>query len=232
MTAWLVLLAALTAPAQELPEVRQLVTFKFLPGRSQEAITIFEEEALPVYRAHAPMLRFRAYREAESPEPVDLIVVSTYQGMAGMDAFHDAVRKSGASLGGLYGRIGALTQEHRDEFVEMNASLAWGAVEKAPLHVLVSQRIAPGKSDAYDNLLLDSIVPWEKQAGVILGSESGHFLVSNGWHYFRLIGVASLGDWHLYLTEGRAQAWSRTITGIVAESKQTIVAPLPDLSVR
>ena len=125
MTAWLVLLA-LAAPAQIVPEVRQLVTFKFLPGRSQDAVTIFKEEALPVYRAHATMLRFRAYREAESPEPLDLIVVSTYQGMEGMDRFHDAVRKSGASLGGLYGRIGALTQEHRDEFVEMDASLAWG----------------------------------------------------------------------------------------------------------
>ena len=231
MTAWLILLA-LTAPVQELPEVRQLVTFKFLPGRNQEAVTIFEEEALPVYRAHAPMLRFRGYREAESPEPVDLIVVSTYHGMAGMDAFHDAVRKSGASLGGLYGRLGALTQEHRDEFVEMDVSLAWGDVEKAPLQVLVSHRIAPGETDAYESVLRDRVVPWEKQAGIITGSESGRFLVSNGWHYFRLIAVASLGDWHRYLTEGRAQPWSRQVTRIVAESKQTIVAPLPELSVR
>ena len=231
MTAWLVLLA-LAAPAQIVPEVRQLVTFKFLPGRSQDAVTIFKEEALPVYRAHAPMLRFRAYREAESPEPLDLIVVSTYQGMEGMDMFHDAVRKSGASLGGLYGRIGALTQEHRDEFVEMDASLAWGGVDKAPLQVLVSHRIAPGKIDAYESVLRHRVIPWEKQAGIITGSESGRFLVSNGWHYFRLIAVASLGDWHRYLTESRAQPWSRQFTGIVAESKQTIVAPLPELSVR
>ena len=232
MTAWLVLLAALTAPAQELPEVRQLVTFKFLPGRSQEAVTIFKEEALPVYRAHAPMLRFRGYREAESPEPLDLIVVSTYRGMAGMDAFHDAVQKSGASLGGLYGRIGALTQEHRDEVVEMDASLAWGDMEKAPLQVLVSHRIATGKTDTYESLLHDRIIPWEKQAGIIMGSESGRFLVSNGWHYFRIIGVTSLGDWHRYGTEGRAQPWSRQVSLIVAESKQAIVAPLPELSVR
>ncbi len=44
---------------------------------------------------------------------------------------------------------------------------------------------------------------------------------------------ASLGGvWHHYLTEGRAQPWSRRVTGIVAESKQAIVAPLPELSVR
>ena len=126
------------------------------------------------------MLRFRGYRETESPEPLELIVVSTYRGMAGMDAFHDAVQKSGASLGGLYGRI----------------------------------------------------IPWEKQAGIIMGSESGRFLVSNGWHYFRIIGVTSLGDWHRYGTEGRAQPWSRQVSLIVAESKQAIVAPLPELSVR
>ncbi len=232
MTAWLVLLAGLAAPAQKIPEVRQLVAFKFLPGRSQEALAIFKEEALPVYRAHAPLLRFRAYREAESPEPLDLIVVSTYQGMAGMDRFHEAVRESGASLGGLYGRIGALTQEHRDEFVEMDASLAWGDVDKAPLQVLVSHRIAPGNTDAYESVLRHRMIPWEKQAGIISGSESGRFLVSNGWHYFRLIAVASLGDWHRYLTESRAQPWSRQVTGVVAESKQAIVAPLPELSVR
>ncbi len=29
------------------------------------------------------MLQFRGYREAESPEPLDLVVVSTFRGMLG-----------------------------------------------------------------------------------------------------------------------------------------------------
>ena len=134
MTAWLVLLTALNAPARKLPEVRQLVTFKFLPGRSQEAVTICKKEALPVYRAHAPMLRFRA----------------------------------GESRAGRSDRRLDLSGDGRD-----------GCVPRRR-----------GRSGA------------------------------------------SLGVWHHYLTEGRAQPWSRRVMGIVAESKRAIVAPLPELSVR
>jgi hypothetical protein len=51
---------------QSAAEVRQIVSFRFLPGKSAEAIQIFREEALPLYQANGPMLRFRACREVES----------------------------------------------------------------------------------------------------------------------------------------------------------------------
>ena len=63
------------------------------------------------------MLRFRGFREAESPEPLDLIVVSTFRGMAGMDASNRTPReraeKANTSMGELYGRIGALTEKRQ-----------------------------------------------------------------------------------------------------------------------
>lgn len=65
--------AAQEAPA--LPEVRQLVTFQFQPGKTGEALSIFKEQALPLYEANEAMLFFRGFLEMESPEPLDLIVV-------------------------------------------------------------------------------------------------------------------------------------------------------------
>ncbi len=50
-------------PRRDVPEVRQLVTFKFSPGKSREAVALFRDEALPLYEATAPMLRFRGFRE-------------------------------------------------------------------------------------------------------------------------------------------------------------------------
>lgn len=113
---------------QDLPEVRQLVTFKFSPGKSRDAIALFRDEALPLDQETPPMLRFRGFREAESPEPLDLIVVSTFRGMAGMDASNRTLReraeKANTSMGELYRRIGALTEHHRDEFIEVDPELS------------------------------------------------------------------------------------------------------------
>ena len=108
--------------------MRQLVTFKFSPGKSRDAITLFRDEALPLDQETPPMLRFRGFREAESPEPLDLIVVSTFRGMAGMDASNRTLRerteKANRSMGELYRRTGALTEHHHDEFIEVDPELS------------------------------------------------------------------------------------------------------------
>ena len=231
MTHTLMLLAVLTA-LQDVAEVRQIVTFELVPGKTQETVELFREKAIPVYRAHAPMLRFRGYREAESPEPLDLVVVSTFKGMAGMDAFHEAVRESGASLGELYGRIGALAARHRDEFVEIDSALSWGDADAAPMSVLVSIQLAPGREADFEKLLGDEVIPWEKKLGAVQGSDTGRFLVANGWHIFRVLGITSLGDWHRYVSERHRQVWWHRFSESVARSKQAVVVPLPELSVR
>ena len=197
---------------EDVPEVRQLVTFKFSPGKSGDAIALFRDEALPLYEETPPMLRFRGFREAESPEPLDLIVVSTFRGMAGMDASNRTLReraeKANTSMGELYGRIGALTEHHRDEFIEIDPDLSWGSTDTAPLVVLVSLRIAPGKSASFETLVRDHLVPWEKELGSgITGSNGGPFLLSVGWDYMRIIGISTLGDWHRYVRERRSQAF-------------------------
>lgn len=217
-------------------EVRQIVSFRFLPGKTAEAIRIFREEALPLYQADAPMLRFRAYREVESPEPLDLVVISTFRGMEGMDASNrvlaEEASKRGTRVGEIYGRIAASSDGHRDEFVEVRPGLSWGDVDGAALVVLVRLRLAPGRRSDYETLLRERVVPWEKEQRLVLGSESGRFLVADGFDYFRILGISNLGDWHRYVESLRTAPFAAEIEGWTAESSQGILAPVRELSVR
>jgi hypothetical protein len=78
-------------------DVRQIVTFLWQPGASETAASIFERALKPIYISIPSLKKFRAYREVESPEPLDLVVVSTYDSMAGMDAANAALRTPNAA---------------------------------------------------------------------------------------------------------------------------------------
>jgi hypothetical protein len=217
-------------------EVRQIVSFRFLPGKTAEAIQVFRDEALPLYQANEPMLRFRAYREVESPEPLDLVVISSFRGMEGMDASNRALAEEasrrGTRVGEIYGRIAAGSDGHRDEFVEMDPRLSWGEVEGASLVALVRLRIVPGRRTDYETLLRERVAPWEKEHRLVLGSESGRFLLADGFDYFRIVGISSLGDWHRYVEALRTAPFAGEVDGWTAESSQVILAPVRELSVR
>lgn len=221
---------------EEAPEVRQLVTFDFLPGQGEEALRLFREEALPLYQADRPLLRFRAYREVESPEPVDLVVVSSFQGMAGMDdsnrTLSEQARKNGTTLAAIYGRIGDLTVSHRDELAEFDPSLCWGEVDKAKLLVLVSTRLVPGGLDGYRALLREEWISWERKSGILSGSETGVYFVSNGFRVLRTFGIDHLEDWQRYQSELRRTTTWRKADQLTAEQKEIILAPVPELTIR
>jgi len=89
LVAWIVLTSAtagdLSAQVPVELEVRQIVTFSFLPGKSADAISIYRDQVTPLYEKVEAMLSFRGFREIESPVPFDLIAVSAFDGMAGMD---------------------------------------------------------------------------------------------------------------------------------------------------
>ena len=103
-------------------EVVQLVTFRFQPGKTSEAIGIFRELALPLYERNPAMLSFRGLREVESPEPLDLVVVSTFRGMAGMDdsnaGLRAAAEEAGTTMGAFYGAMGEVMDSHHDLLAE------------------------------------------------------------------------------------------------------------------
>ena len=218
----------------ESPEVRQIVTFQFLPGRAEEAFRIYEQQLRPIYHEIPELLRFRGYQEAESPEPLDLIVVSSYRGMAGMDRANEGLRRpppSGPSALSLYGTLSAMTARHHDQFVEMLANQSDSATG-GRLVVFDYLRLAPGAGAAFEGLLTSRVRPFEKAGQLALWSETGRLLVSDGWDYLRIFGVGSLGDWHRYLTAMGEAPFHGELGSLVAARKTILVRQAPKMAVR
>ena len=215
-------------------EVRQLVTFSFLPGRSGEALAIYQEDVIPLYRQDEAMRSFRALREVESPVPLDLIVISSFDGMSGMDESNAALQRvasqAGTSIGTLYGSIGALSRSHHDQFIEMLPALGHGDPTDQPLVALVWYRTTPDPADRFQRVLVDEVVPFERDADII--ASTGRFLVSDGWHYLRILGFDSLGAYQEYWQTLRQTNGGRGLDAITAERRQVILAPVDALRVR
>lgn len=226
-------------PGQGSREVRQFVTFLFQPGLTDSAVAIYEREIIPAYRENAAMLRFRAFREAESPEPLDLIVVSSFAGMSGMDDSNAALRRQtsgGRSVFQWYGALAALSQRHHDQFAEMIPELGDAAEAAADtsggLTVMEYVRLTPGNQNAFERLLALRVRPLERQRTLTRWSETGRLLVSDGWDYLRLIGVGSLGAWQTHQQVLRESGVAREVASLVAVRKTIIVRNAPRLSVR
>lgn len=210
-------------------EVRQLVTFRFLPGRAAEALDIYREQAIPLYRQDDAMLNLRVFREVESPFPLDLVVVRGFRGMEGMDESNTALRglaqQAGTSIGAIYGAIGALSATHDDQFIEMLAPLSNGDPSSQPLVAFIWYRAAPGQT----RLLLDRIerdvLPAERREAI--PSSTGRFLLTDGWDYLRILGFDSLGDYQSYWAD-----MSPRVVDFTASRREVILAPVPGLSVR
>lgn len=237
VVALLGLLAGSPAIDAQIPvegEVRQLVTFRFLPGRSQEALELYRRDAIPLYRADHAMTSFRGLREVESPVPLDLVVVSAFDGMAGMDESNRALRAlaegRGASIGAIYGAIGALSSSHDDQFVEMLPRLGNGDPTRHRLIALLWYAVDPGSEAEFEEILERAVTPWEATHGRV--ASTGRFLLSDGWTHLRILGIDSLGEFHNYQSEHRLQPWHTDIRELLDRDRQVILAVIPDFSVR
>lgn len=203
-------LAAQTAAAP-LPatpnEVRQLVTFLFQPGRTGDALAIYEQQLKPIYAGVVPLLRFRGYREVESPEPLDLVIVSSYRGMSGMDEANDALRApgpDGTSAFALYGTLSGMTQHHHDQFVEILPELSDSSGAEGALTIFEYLRVPPGAHAGFETLVAGKVRALEQSRRLSRWSETGRMLVSDGWDYLRIHRMDSLGDWQRHQTAMRA----------------------------
>jgi hypothetical protein len=217
------------------PEVRQIVTFLFQPGRSSEATTIYEKQLRPIYSAVPALRRFRAYHEAESPEPLDLVVVSSYTGMAGMDSANAALRRpspTGQSAFALYGLLSGMTQSHHDQFIEIMPAVSDAAADTSSLTVFEYIRVAPGMHTDFETRLRTLIRASEHDAQLYDWSETGRVLVSDGWDYIRMFGIRSLADWHRYQRYAQGSAMRDAFALTVAARKTIILRNDPRLSVR
>ena len=214
-------------------EVRQLVSFTFLPGRSADALTLYRERALPLYREDEHLISFRAFREAESPVPVDLVIVRAFDGMAGMDRsgarLREVASRQGTSIGALYGEIGALSSGHTDEFVEMLPELGSGDPAATRLSVFIRLRLTP-HSGAEAEEAMRALAAWERGEGI--AASTGRFLISDGWDYLRIVGLESLEGLQNYLDRVRDAPGHGALAALVAERRVMVLPAVGDLSIR
>jgi hypothetical protein len=237
LAVWLAVLAPASPAAQGAArEVRQIVTFRYPPAGLQQALQIYEQQLLPIYRDLPSLARFRGFREVESPEPLDLVVVSTYRDMAGMDRANDEMRRvsrPGPGVPSLYRRLSELGTGHHDQFVEMlyTASPDPGVPEW--LEVFEYLRVVPDGGGGLEQVLATSVVAWEHAGpAALLSSETGRLIVSDGWDYLRLYRVRNLAGWQAYLHARREQDWATDLERHVARRKVIILREATELRVR
>jgi hypothetical protein len=225
--------ASVDAQAAVEGEVRQLVTFRFLPGRLGDATTVFTERALPLYEADDDMLSMRALREVESPVPLDMVVIRSFVGMTGMDRSNASLGRiaaeRGTSMSAIYAEISELTVSHDDQFVEMLPELSTGDPAAHRLVALVWYRTLAGEQDRFERTLAD-VVEWERASGI--DATTGRFLVSDGWTHLRFLGFDSLGAYHEYRSSVADTGGQIYLSGVVAKRREVILAPVPELAVR
>jgi len=212
----------------EVGEVRQIVTLSFVPGRGEEGLAAFEELAVPLYERDPAMVTFRGFSEVESSIPLDLVVVSSFDGLAAMDDSNRFL--GGEGIGAFYERIGPVLAHHTDQFVEMLPELGRGDPSFSPRTLLVWYRVGPGQGEAFESALRDVALPVEAATGV--PSQTGRFLLGNGWHYLRFLGLPSLGGYEAYWRGLRAEADYARMADLIVATREVMLRGVEGLFVR
>jgi hypothetical protein len=233
----LALLATAPAGAQAVaapPEVRQLVTFLFQLGRATEATTVYERSLLPIYRDMTELRRFRAFREAESPDPLDLVIVSSYAGMEGMERASPGLRRAGGdgrTALQWYGVLAAMSQQHRDEFVEMLPGLTDIPHDTSGLIAFEYLQVIPGGAAEFERAIRSERGRVARGPhAAVKWSETGRFLVADRWTHLRTHGLHGLSDWERYLERRRREAPESE--RLVAGRKVLLLRAVPSLAIR
>jgi hypothetical protein len=225
-------------PPSEPREVRQLVTFRFLPGQSSAALDLYRAQIVPVYREIEPMRTVRFLGEVESPEPLDLMVVTHFDSMAGMDRANQLLRQLPVDrppIGVLYRQIADLSLGHHDQFVEMISPANIAPVPDARLEVLEFLRVSAGSGPAFERHVLATVHPWEQESAVrdlVARTETARFLVADGWDYLRTYAIRDLAAWQAYNTARGRNPAAASLNRFVEAKKTLILREISDLRVR
>jgi hypothetical protein len=219
-------------------EVRQLVTFRFLPGQTRAALDLYRGFLVPIYREIEPMRTVRVFAEVESPEPLDLMVVTHYADLAGMDRANRLLQQLPGDrppIGELYRQVADLSLGHHDQFVEVLSPPAIAGTPDGLLEVLEFLRVSAGSGAGFERQILGAVHPWEQESpmrDVLVRSETARFLVADSWDYLRTYAVRDLAAWQAY-TAARARHPAAFATNRVVEARKTIILrEIPDLRVR
>ena len=225
-------------PQLESREVRQLVTFQFLPGQSRAAIELYRLHLAPIYREVEPMRHVRGFSEVESPEPLDLVIVTHYADLAAMDRANRDLRRPWSDhppVFELYRQVADLSLGHHDQFVEVISPPLIPATPDGLLEVLEFLRLTPGSAGVFEREMLATVHPWEQQTemrDVVVRSETARFLVSDGWDYLRTYAVRDLAAWQAYNAARARNPATYQVQRMVSARKTMILREIPDLRVR
>jgi hypothetical protein len=219
-------------------EVRQLVTFRFLPGQTGAALDLYRTFLVPIYREIEPMRMVRLLSEVESPEPLDLMVVTHYADMAAMDRANRLLRQlppDRPPIGDLYRQISDISLGHHDQFVEVLSPSAVAPTPDGMLEVLEFLRVTPGSGGEFERQVLAAVQPWEQEPPVrnlILRSETARFLIADGWDYLRTYAVRDLAAWQAYSAARGRHPPSFVANRLVEARKTLVLREIADLRVR
>lgn len=231
-------LRASTQPPLDTREVRQLVTFRLLPGQLQAVLDLYATYVLPLYRETDAMRMVRLFREVESPEPLDLMVVTHYESMAAMDRANQFLSRPSPDrppIGQIYRQIGDLSLGHTDQFVELVSPPNLAPTPDRTLDVLEFVRVSPGMGSTFERMMLASVHPWEQEQAIrdiVIRSETARFLIADGWDYLRTYAVRDLAAWQTYATTRTKQGSWMTASRFIESRKTMILSEMPDLRVR
>jgi hypothetical protein len=221
----------------EAREVRQLVTFRFLPGQLRVARDIYRRQLVPIYRDVETMRQVRVFGEAESPEPFDLMVVTHYADLAAMDRANKALEQPAPErppVSFFYSQLANLCLGNHDQFVEVISPPATAAPDDT-LEVLEFLRLEPGFAESFEQQMLASVHAWEledEMRSVVLRSETARFFVADGWDYLRTYAIRSLSAWQAYTTARGRHPAAAAVNRMVAARKTMILREMQDLRVR
>ncbi|MEZ5294513.1 MAG: hypothetical protein R2745_25760 [Vicinamibacterales bacterium] len=219
-------------------ELRQLVTFRFLPGQTEPAVDLYRSQVVPIYRQADDIKTVRFLGEVESPEPLDLVVVTHYADMAAMDRANRALASrvdDPVPIGRLYRQLSDLSFGHHDQFVEVLTPPALAAVPDRMLDVLEFIRVAPGMGATFERMTLGAVHAWEQETSIrelVPRTETARFLIADGWDYLRTYAVADLAAWQAYTTARSRHPVTTSAARFVDARKTMVLREMPDLRVR
>ena len=238
---WVVVTSAAPLAAgqpAESREVRQLVTFRWLPGQSRAARDIYRRQLTPIYREIEAMRHVRAFAEVESPEPLDLMVVTHYADLAAMDRANLELMRPVAErppVPMIYDRLANMSLGHHDQFVEVLSPPAFAPAPDGTLDVLEFVRVEPGFADSFEQQVLSTVHGWEQQddmRDIVLRSETARFLVADGWDYLRTYAIRNLAAWQAYAAARGRHPAAIAVNRMVAARKTLILREIDELRVR
>lgn len=222
--------------AQDVREVRHLVTFRFLPGQTDTVLSLYGLQLLPIYREVDAMRSVRLLREAESPEPLDLVVVTHFESLAAMDRANQALSRpvpDRVSVGQLYRQIADASLGHTDQIVELISAPAPATLEPQ-IEILEFLRLAPGMGQVFERTV-PSLQAWEQEQAIrdlLLRSDTARVLVGDGWDYLRTYGVRDLAAWQAYSSARSRHGVPVAASRLVEARKTILLRELTELRVR